>query len=346
MLLKEKGMKRILILLVLVCLLLSACGQQATPTATDAEMSTKIAQILTNMPTATGQATKVVNTATGQPSAVVTKAAATTAPAASATPAAATATQKPAEATKAPTLAVTPTIAAPAASATVAATATTNPTTGPTATKAAPTNTPSGPTLTAVAGDPRLKLGTPTWTDKMNDGGNWPTGEDPSGFTQVAFNNGFMELTSLKQIDGWRLSFERLGNAYLEMSVNSATCLPKDRYGVIVRVPVASEANRGYLLGFTCDGKFAIRKWDGAANVMSTFINWKTNAAIQAGANKTNRLGVMMQGSKLSLYANGILLGEVSDLAWDSGNFGIFAGAHESSSYTAKIDQLDYWKLP
>jgi hypothetical protein len=79
---------------------------------------------------------------------------------------------------------------------------------------------------------------------------------------------------------------------------------------------------------------------------MTNFIAWKTHAAINAGANKVNRLGVMMNGNKLSMYANGVLLGEVLDNTWLEGNFGIFAGAHESTKFTLKVDELDYWKLP
>jgi hypothetical protein len=336
-------MKRIVVLIVIASVLLGACTTQATPTTTDTDLQTKVAQVLTNQPTATGQGPKAVTATAGLPTIATTGTAAATKPAATAA------------ATSAPTMAAT---TAPTAQATSAATATTAATAAPTkaatsastaaatATKAPATSTPTGPTATASASDPRTKLGTPTWTDKMDKGDNWPTGTDPAAFTEIAFNNGFMELTSLKNKDGWRLSRESLGNAYLEMTVNSGTCLPADRYGVIVRVPNAAEANRGYLLGFTCDGKFAIRKWDGVANSMTTFVNWKANAAINAGADKTNRLGVMMQGNKLSLYANGVLLAEVPDNTWSQGVFGIFAGAQESASYKLKVDQVDYWTLP
>jgi len=70
---------------------------------------------------------------------------------------------------------------------------------------------------------------------------------------------------------------------------------------------------------------------------------WKTNKAIKTGQNQVNRLGVMMQGSKMSLYANGVLLTEVSDPTYTSGFFGIFAGAIDSTKYTVSITEVDYW---
>lgn len=316
-------MKKVVILIVLAILVLTACSQQATPTQTDSEMATKVAQILTNMPTATGQGPKSTSTTPGLPTIAVT------------------ATKPPADATQAPN----PTAAAPEATATQAPSATPVPPTA-TATQPAPSNTPSGPTATTVAGDPRANLGNPTWTDKMDNGNNWPTGTDPSGYTAIDFNNGLMELTGLQAIDGWRLTYKKFGDAYLEMTVDSGSCLPKDRYGVIVRVPNSSQANRGYLFVFTCGGNFAIRKWDGPSNAMTNLVNWKANAAIKSGANQTNRMGVKLEGSKLALYANGVLVGEAQDDTWSAGVFGIFAGSHESNEYTIKVDEISYWELP
>lgn len=320
-------MKRIAVLILVTGLLLTACSQQATPTASDAEMATKIAQILTNMPSATGQGPKVTTATVGLPTVAVTM------------------TKALASATQVATLAAS--VTAPAVSATPVVSATVTPTKlAASPTGRAASATPSGPTPTGVAGDPRTTLGKPTWTDAMNAGDNWPTGADPSGFTEIGFQNGFMELSALKPIDGWRLTFDKLTNAYIEMTVNSGSCLSQDRYGLIARVPSLTDANRGYLFGFTCDGKFSIRKWDGASNSMTNFIVWKTNAAINAGTNKVNRMGVMMNGNKLSIYANGVLLGDVLDNTWLEGNFGIFAGAHESTNVMFKVDELNYWKLP
>ena len=54
----------------------------------------------------------------------------------------------------------------------------------------------------------------------------------------------------------------------------------------------------------------------------------------------------MLQGSKISLYANGVLLGEAQDSSWDEGHFGVFAGAHESTKFTLRVDEISYWNLP
>ncbi len=312
-------MKRISVLL-LIAVLLSACGTRITPTISDAEMATKVASILTSMPTATGGVPKDLTSPTAPlPTVAPTKAPATQAPSQAPTQAA---TQPPAAtATKAP----------PAATATPVP-----PTPKPTATK--------GPTATLVPGDPRSSLGQPTWSDSMSTSDNWPTGADAAGFTDVDFSNGAMQLTALKPADGWRMSTaDSLTDFYLEISVNTSTCKGKDRYGVIFRVPAKENPDQGYLVDFTCDGKYGLRKWDGPENTMEALTLWKANAAIKSGANQTNRLGVLVKGTKITLYANGVKLTEVTDIGYKSGFFGVSAAAIDSSKYTVNIDKVDYW---
>lgn len=312
-------MKRIFAL-VIIAVLLSACGTRITPTISDAEMATKVASILTSMPTATGGVPKDLTSPTAPlPTVAPTKAQNTQAP------------------TQAPTQAATQPPAATATKVPPAATATpVPPTPKPTATK--------GPTATLVPGDPRSSLGQPTWSDSMATSDNWPTGADAAGFTDIEFNNGAMQLTALKPADGWRISTaDSLTDFYLEITVNTSTCAGKDRYGVIFRVPAKENPDQGYLVDFTCDGKYGLRKWDGPENTMEALTLWKANAAIKSGANQVNRLGVLVKGTKITLYANGVKLTEVTDIGYKSGFFGVSAAAIDSSKYTVNIDKVDYW---
>ena len=317
-------MKRIFALL-LIAVLLSACGAKPTTVISDAEMQTKVAQILTEMPTSTGGAPKVLTVTLGlptiQPTATLPGASSTVAPTAEATqPPAATAT-KPAPAATATAVPATPTVTA---------------TVRPAVTQ--------GPTATLAAGDPRITLGQPTWKDTMANSDNWPTGADSAGFTNLDFKTGSLLLTALKPSDGWRISVaDSLTNFYLEETVNTSTCSGKDRYGLIFRVPVKENPNQGYLAAFTCNGQYSFRKWDGPTSAMLALTLWKTNSAIKTGPNQVNRLGIMMQGSTMTLYANGVKLTEVSDPSYKSGFFGIFAGAIDSSNYTVSITEVDYW---
>jgi len=312
-------MKKLFALLILAALLLSACGGAAAPD--DADLATRVAEMLTAMPTPTGQA--------GLPTTPLpTTEFTATNPAATPTIIVVTATPKP-------TQPVTATVVLP--------TATEVP---PTATLA-PTDAPPEPTATSVAGDPRTRLGNPAWRDAMDNDNNWPTGSDK--YTSIEFKDGKLLLTGLEPINGWRISWPKLGDFYLEMTVKVGTCTGSDQYGFITRVPEPTTPNQGYLVGLTCDGRYFLRKWDGEAKpkgTMTNLIEYTASPAIKAGSDQTNRLGLMAVGSRLLVYVNGTLMGEAKDTQFDKGNFGLFVYARETDNLVVSVDEVSYWENP
>lgn len=306
---------------ILIVFLLTGCslpGIRATPS--DAEMATRVAQILTSMP-ANQQATSIPPTAViQQPTVVVI-------------------TLPPAEETSTPAPSEMPT-------ATLAATEAP----GETPTQAGtPTYTPI-PSFTAPATDPRLRLGTPTSTDPMDNADTWGWPLGPSEFSSMDFRQGTLVLTGLKEVSGWRLPIRpAFTNLYLEMSAYPESCSGMDSYGMIFRVPVFREADQGYLFEVSCDGRYKLWKWDGKVEPngkATVLINWKANAAIQPGANQTNRLGVMMVDDRIILYANGVRLEEVRDNTYPSGYFGVFVNPDKTPNFTVRVDEMNYWENP
>jgi hypothetical protein len=310
------------VLFVMILSVLSACTlplTQATPPAvSDEEMATRVAKILTEMP----QPTQGLPTAELPP----------------------LVTQEPTltEDVVSETVAPTQTTAAQPAEST--------PTQQPTATSnVVPTVVvTSMPAFTPPANDPRTKLGSPSWTDDMDEDTYWPIGEDK--YTAIVFKDGQLRLTGLTTTDGWRLAAtEQLANFYLEATISTGTCAGTDRYGLMYRVPVAREANKGYLLGVSCDGKYSLREWDatlGSKGTMTTHINWTASDAIQAGSNKMNKVGIMAVGDRLIIYINGVMVNEVKDSTFDLGSFGLFVGARETTNFTISVDEVSYWKNP
>lgn len=299
--------------------LLAGCGliDRAAPTLSEEDkMATQVAQILTSMPTSSNAEGKIPT---------------------------------PVQLTQLPTATV---------EVTLPPTSLPSATTAPSPTNALPTDTPqatasSSPTpqptiaYTPPATDPTTKLGGADWSDSMDDGDNWPTGADK--FTDITFADGMMRLTGLTTTDGWRMTYPELDNFYLEVTFQVNDCKGSDRYGVITRVPVLNSPDRGYLFGFTCDGKFSLRRWNasiGAKGEMINLIAWKTSAAINTGSSQTNRLGLMAVGDRLILYANGQNIGEVKDSTFAKGYFGIFVGARETEDFTIRVDQVRVWKNP
>lgn len=309
------------VLFIMILSVLSACTlplTQATPPAvSDEEMATRVAKILTEMP----QPTQGLPTAelppldTPEPDPTLTEEVVEKATEAATTqPDQPTVTQQPtATSDVVPTVVVT-----------------------------------TIPAFTPPADDPRTKLGSPSWTDDMDEDTYWPTGEDK--YTVIDFKDGQLRLTGLTTTDGWRLAAtEQLANFYLEAAISSGTCAGTDRYGLMYRVPVAREANKGYLLGVSCDGKYSLREWDatlGSKGTMTTHINWTASDAIQAGSNKMNKVGIMAVGDRMIIYINGVMINEVKDSTFEQGSFGLFVGARETTNFTISVDEVNYWKNP
>jgi len=220
-------------------------------------------------------------------------------------------------------------------------TATSEPTTGGT-----PASTPTV-TATYIAGDPRLALGNPTWKDTMDASPNWPTGTDE--FSSIAFSNGEMVLTSLSKYYAWRIAGTPiLNDIYLEMTGKFDACSGEDSFGIYFRVPVYNVPVQGYLFGITCKGEYFFKIWDGKASPegqMTTAVYPKTNSAIIAGANQSNRIGVLMKGSNLKLYLNGTMVNELADSAYSQGFFGVFIKKEVTDKLTVRITEMDYWLI-
>lgn len=215
-----------------------------------------------------------------------------------------------------------------------------------------PTSTtpPQTPTATLPASDPRLRLGTPTSTDAMDNSNTWiwPTGSDR--YTSASFANGIQTLTSLDEKDGWRIANPAgrdFSNTYIEATFKTGTCSGSDHYGIILRVPVLRDADQGYLFGVTCDGRYSLRRWDSKIlpkGEMKRLVDWTASTAINTGSNQTNRLGIYAVGSRLIMYVNGVLLTETQDSTFPKGNFGVFIGYDVTENLVVQLDEMSYWE--
>lgn len=304
-------MKRLLTVTILLSVLLSSCAlSQTTPTPSQGEIATQVNNLLTSIPSATAPATAVAAATQTLPAFVT--------------------------ATSGVTATLTPVHTQPPAP---TATSQASPTPKPSATVTLVPTATLGPTSTVPASDPTLKYGNPTWSDTFANGKNWPTGEN--SFTAIDIKNNTLTLTALTGTDGWRLSWPKLTNFYLELSVKSDNCAGSDHYGIIFRVPDVVAANQGYLYGITCDGSYYLRKWDGTT--LTDLVKPTANKAVIVGQNQINRLGVLASGSTLTLYVNGVKLNQVTDSTYTKGAFGLFVGSRTTTQLNMIVTNIRYW---
>ncbi len=216
------------------------------------------------------------------------------------------------------------------------ATATTTPT--PEARTAVPAT--AGPT--SSASDPRSALGKPTWRDTFVTGENWYLYEDEYARFSVEDKQLLMVALQIGARNSWMLTNPTPVDYYIEMTAATSPCTGKDRYGLILR----SDADSGYWFLFSCDGMYSVVQWDGGNEKATKLIDWTASSLIQAGGEKTNRLGVRVEGNEFKLYANGNLVDEVKDGTYEEGSFGVIIGAQKTEGFTVQVSEVSYWLLP
>ncbi len=249
---------------------------------------------------------------------------------------------RPAQATGTPDLVATQLSALPTAD--LAVSPTPQPAT-PTQPAVSPTAsfTPSA-SATSPSGDPRSLLGDPTYRDTFSKASLWGL-EDPydDGHTRAEINNHLLTLTSLNAEGwmGWRTTFPKPGNAYIEAEFTNGTCSGGDQYGLVFRLTADSKAE---FFSVTCDGRYSLSHYDGSQ--FTRLLNWQSSNAVLAGSDQTNRLGVWVEGNRIRLYANGNLLTETTDDQLpEQGNFGVLITGIKTKNYTVTIREIAYWDI-
>ncbi len=173
---------------------------------------------------------------------------------------------------------------------------------------------------------------------------------DTDEYASVSIYNGAMTLTAKSSMDAWRLApTDSLGNNYVEAMFTPGQCDPNDHFGLIFRMVSKVPADQGYQFGITCDGRFLIRKVDlksGPNGTVVSLLPWTPSAEIRAGANQTNRIGIMTINDRLVLFINGVAVGEVKDTTYPQGFIGVFLGSRVTKNFTVRVDDLAYWKNP
>ena len=216
---------------------------------------------------------------------------------------------------------------------------TTEPTTTPTLEEPAETATP-----TSLPSDPRAALGDPDFLDNFQNGDNWSLYEDEHVLFRVADEALRMVAFNAESWDGFMLSWPQINDFYLEMAATTRDCSGLDRYGLVARSVRTDEGYAGYLFGISCDGQYSLRIWDGEA--FTRLIDWTASEHIQAGSNQSNRIGIMMEGENISLYANGNLIAELTDETFEDGRIGVFVGSANTEDFTVLVEEVAFWELP
>jgi hypothetical protein len=199
--------------------------------------------------------------------------------------------------------------------------------------------------ITVVETSGELNLGNPSWTDNFDsDSGFWPLGKDQ--FLEFGLGSGALQLTAFQKTgDQWRLNGKpAVKNLFLEVNFRTGkSCSGKDSYGIVVRSTEAGDGvyDSGYVFTFSCDGMYRLYRMDDGTYI--GLLNWTSSSDITPGADQSNRMGILVDGNLIKLYANGNRLAQVSDSGHAEGKWGLSIRAVDTSDFTVSVEDVAYW---
>lgn len=204
------------------------------------------------------------------------------------------------------------------------------------------------PTLTGVEIDPDQEFTGAHHVDEMETVSLWTdqSGTLPdSQYLKLEMADSVMTVTGKQaQWDTWWVSGFTLTNFYIEMDVNTGDCNPDDAYGMILRASQSGQPTRGYLIAFTCDGKVYAKRLDSVTPYVATTILLPTATdLIYAGQDQDNTIGVLFDGTSISLYPNRRYFTTIEDTTYPWGRFGIYVQAGEEGNFTFTISEIRSW---
>jgi len=107
-----------------------------------------------------------------------------------------------------------------------------------------------------------------------------------------------------------------LGNFAYEVELTITQATRGTFVGLTLRYDLTQST--GYLFAISTNGEYVLRTFDGRE------IERGTNGAINKGLNQTNLVGIVANGTTLSMYVNNELLDSRQDSAYSRGQLGVF----------------------
>jgi hypothetical protein len=111
--------------------------------------------------------------------------------------------------------------------------------------------------------------------------------------------------------------------------------------GIIFRY---EDIDNFYAFVIRADGWYALLKYlDGE---VSRPIDWGESTVLETGDGAANKLGVLADGSEISIYANAVELGRVQDPNFVQGQIALVGGTNKEGNLVTSFDNFGLWVKP
>jgi len=179
----------------------------------------------------------------------------------------------------------------------------------------------------------------PIFHDEFVQGytGSWTLENDELGSTVIVPEQLLIELNAANLVQYTMLKEPAFSDFELEVEAQLVNGSPSSSYGILFRMQGPEEF---YRFAITGNGMYLLERHD-PFGVRHNFVgDWRDTVAINQGVGVTNILKVVANGSNIAIYVNDILLEEVSDENYRSGNIALDAGTFDGSGTLVSFDNL------
>lgn len=167
--------------------------------------------------------------------------------------------------------------------------------------------------------------------------GDWQIEGDAVGRTAVVDEQLTIEINAPQTLQFTTLTEPTFTDFTLELDARLLRGDLQGSYGVLFRVVAP---NQFYRFDITGDGKYMVERHNPDGTWTRFVDDWTFSEAINQGVNATNRLRVDARERSITVYANGIVLLQISDNSYQSGAIALDAGTFISSDLKVAFDNV------
>jgi hypothetical protein len=103
------------------------------------------------------------------------------------------------------------------------------------------------------------------------------------------------------------------------------------------------DGNNYYYFGISANGQFNL--WKRLNGEWLEILDWTPSDALETGPGAYNRLGVLAEGTQLTLLANDVVLAEVEDDSIAAGALGVFVRTYNEEDVEIAFDNVEVWDI-
>lgn len=167
--------------------------------------------------------------------------------------------------------------------------------------------------------------------------GPWLLEGDANGRSHINNEQLILELNASNLMQFATLQELTLQDFVLEVEARPLNGDLGNSYGTLFRL---QDNNRFYRFELTADGKYMLERRNGDGTWTRFIPDWTAHPAIQAGHNVSNRIRIEAVGPVMSAYVNDVLIIQVTDNSYPSGQIALDAGTFMPANMEVAFDNV------